>query len=231
MKERPILFSGEIVRAILSGRKTQTRRVIKPQPIDVDLVEILCNGKVHYRRPVNDKMLEEAESLPEYSTRSVVAGLIEHCPFGTIGDRLWVRETFWIAYYPNKDDDFPGGCLYRADKDVEEGIKSVGGVNWCPSIHMPRWASRIMLEITNVRVERVQDISEEDATKEGFIGEACNHTYTDPPGCCTDCMNTGFIEPPSMGFAMTWDSIYKQRGYGWYANPWVWVIEFKVVQP
>ena len=168
MKERPVLFSGEMVRAILEGRKTQTRRVIKPQPLWVGDPNVAF--KTHSANP---------------------KGII-NCPYGQPGDRLWVRETF--AGTKNT------GFAYRAT-DTAYGHK------WRPSIFMPHWASRINLEVVSVRVERVQDISIEDAYDEGM-------EWGDQ-GC-------GVLE-----FKNLWDSINLKRGYGWDANPWVWVIEFK----
>lgn len=173
MKERPILFSGEMVRAILDGRKTQTRRVIKPQgePYTIEDVDVL------------------------------------KCPYGIPGDRLWVRETFADL----RGMGFGHKWAYRAD--TPEGSESdrirIGyGVRWKPSIHMPRWASRITLEITDIRVERVQDITYIDAKAEGVEYEK---GYTDP----------------REAFATLWNSINAKRDYGWAMNPWVWIIEFK----
>jgi hypothetical protein len=210
MRERPILFSSEMVRAILDGRKTQTRRVIKPQPIDVDLVEILCGNKVHYRRPTDDPMIEEALKLPEYQVRSVIAGLKENCPYGKPGDRLWVRETWAWRYGKEKYKD-QRDIEYKATNEIGSGV-----IFWKPSIFMPRWASRIMLEIVNVRVERVQDISRNDCILEGLSSKISLNNY-----------GTGSIEKD--GYAVLWDSINAKRGYGWDVNPWVWVIEFKKV--
>lgn len=159
MKERPILFSGEMVRAILEGRKTQTRRIIK--------------GK----RDANGISIE----IPR---------------FGKIGDLLYVRETW--------SEDFDGRIQYRADTDGT-------GRKWKPSIHMPRRVSRITLEITNIRVERLNDISEEDSEAEGVSG-----TWTRD-------LNYKWH------FKKLWESL---NGAGsWEKNPWVWVVEFKVVQP
>jgi hypothetical protein len=164
MKERPIIFNSEMVRAILDGRKTQTRRVIKPQPGDIhrDLL------RINY-----------------------------HCPYGQPGDHLWVRETFQI------DDNYPDMVFYKAD-DLAGHIST----KWNSPIYMPRCDSRITLEITNRRVERVQDITEEDAMAEGVGRIAGLGEYR-------QC------------FKNLWDSINKKRDYGWDTNPYVWVIEFK----
>ena len=177
MKERPILFNGPMVRAILDGRKTQTRRVVKPQP----------ETKPH--NGVDDKWFSEYSDIKNL-------GFLKHtCPFGQPGDRLWVREAF--TEYPQK------GLLYKAD-----GCNKKLGVwwGWRPSIHMPRRASRIKLEVTDVRVERLQNISEEDIYAEG-------------------------IDTNSHDFMELWDSINAKRGHGWDANPFVWVVEFRRVEP
>lgn len=178
MKERPILFSGEMVRAILDGRKTQTRRVVKPPP------------------PSNSGGTSE------------IFALAKQCPYGQPGDWLWVRETWAPAATEGYDKRDDGGLIwYRAtDERVCMGP-------WRPSIFMPRQVSRIMLEITDVRVERLQDITEEDAKAEGV---AAWH----------DTANGTVYRPE---FEMLWDSINGKRGYGWDMNPWIWVIEFKKV--
>lgn len=191
-KERPILFSGAMVRAILEGRKTQTRRVIKPQPAAVWTEARMENGVACFGAP----HVKGISVLP--------------CPYGTTGDRLWVRET-WAVWGQFRDG--PGYC-YRADGNQH-------GVTWKPSIHMARRVSRITLEVTGVRVERIQDISEADAQREGW-----DLSNLDP-------MQT--YDPVSMRkarewFAGLWDHINGPRGYGWQANPWVWVVEFRRVE-
>lgn len=166
MKERPILFSAPMVRALLSGAKTQTRRVVKPQPYE--------NGS------------------PEHFS---ISELSKFCHYGQPGDRLWVRETFFGGY--------PGvaNTLYRA-------THADAAVKWRPSIFMPRQASRLTLEITGVRVERLTTISVSDAIAEGYDG-----SVDDP------------IDPSVKWYSRLWESI---NGAGsWAANPWVWVIEFR----
>ncbi|EPQ7144198.1 hypothetical protein N8V20_02120 [Enterobacter hormaechei subsp. steigerwaltii] len=205
MKEHGMIFNGEMVRAILDGRKTQTRRVMKVQPsdgfhpthngYDLDLnAHWYTPGVVDkngYLQPAKKYVFGVADENEGYA-----------CPFGAVGDRIWVRETF----SPVPDHEEPAGCsaiLYAADGNGPYG-------KWVPSIHMPRWASRITLEITGVRVERLNSISDSDASKEG---------------CCIADMESG--DCLSDVFARLWTSIYGDES--WKVNPWVWVIEFKVV--
>lgn len=218
MKERPILFSGEMVKAILAGRKTQTRRVLH-QPRRKDGIKL----------------------VPEL-LRSMGAG--HACPYGAAGDRLYVREMFCIesnfniehesVYPPPHNDGRPVNRVidhpvygdyweqahYKATDPAPElciaGLEEPG-VRWCPSIHMPRWASRIMLEIVNVRVERVQDISEADAMAEGSQEPSLVPIVS---ACWSE----------RQVYAKLWDHINKDRGYGWDVNPWAWVIEFKRIE-
>jgi hypothetical protein len=210
MKERPILFNAEMVRAILEGRKSQTRRAVKPQPKmryrslgACRLAERLTDGLIDGQRTF-DSLPESIPTHPEHG------GLIR-CPYGVAGDRLWVRETW--CYASAKDVK---KALYRADWPPHDY-----GPKWRPSIHMPRWASRITLEVVSVRVERVQDISEEDARAEG-----CDYDDGKPP--------EGFDEEDRpialLEFRNLWDSINAKRGLGWNVNPWVWAVEFKPLE-
>jgi hypothetical protein len=203
MKERPILFSAPMVRAILEGRKTQTRRLVGPR-------HVMCVGR------------------PE----------LADCPYGEPGDRLWVRETFaiecsvdgidqplphddgrphrrhhhehgeswWQQPHYRATDPAPELCI--TDKDGYE----VPGVQWKPSIHMPRWASRITLRVTSVRVERLQAITESDAWAEGVHPDWCG---VDEHG-------------PRASFSALWDQINGARA-SWDSDPWVWVIGFERV--
>lgn len=192
IKERPILFSAPMVRAILDGRKTVTRRPVKGAGL---------------------KWLEEF--TPEY----VADPANSLCPFGKPGDRLYVRETF------NRTN--PGGAegvyYYRADGEFPKcigGGKFTDSESWKPSIHMPRAASRILLEITDVRVERLQDITYEQAVAEGVHrGPLREWCASDEGGACH--------KYPVPAFRDLWQS----TGGDWDANPWVWVVEFKRVQP
>lgn len=199
MKERPILFSGPMVRAILDGRKTQTRRVIKPQPhAAADAFAWVARGK-HSRWTAQ----KDGKAI----------GLWFLCPYGGPGDRLWVRET-WCEFI----DDQGRAVACAADGWAECPAEDD---RWRPSIFMPRWASRITLEITGVRVERVQDVSETDAWAEG-ISIAKEQTWR-PLGSKEPYQPY----PPQMAFGALWDEINAKRGYSWESNPWVWVVEFK----
>lgn len=197
MKERPILFSGEMVRAILAGRKTQTRRVIRQR--DLDRMEGL--------------MLHDSEAEM-------------WCPYGRVSDRLWVRETFspGTLAIENKEAD---NICYRAGKCPcgDEGKYHWHGTKWKPSIFMPRWASRITLEIVSVRVERIQDISESDAKAEGITNPAeIAHLRA-----ITEKAGLQYC-PHKMAYSELWDELNEERGFGWDVNPWVWAIEFRRVE-
>lgn len=190
MKERPILFSGPMVRAILEGRKTQTRRIVKfPET----------------KRQVSGK---EAEALGFYSLEGKTHGLVS--PYGQPGDRLWVRET-WTRF---------GDIIsYKADEPVS-GFKY--DVKWRPSIHIPRWASRLLLEITALHIQRLQDISREDALYEGVrYSEAFGGYVTDDEG------NNFHLSDPVQSFCKLWCSINGPES--WDSNPWVWVISFEKI--
>ncbi len=184
MKERPILFSGEMVRAILEGRKTQTRRVVKPQPCEMNVWHgAIYDGEIDLNKT---PCMEPKKS-----------------PYGVPGDRLWVRETFCTgSFYDCFQED--GVICYRA---TGGNATESDCAAWRPSIHMPRRASRITLEVTGVRVERVQDISEDDAKAEGVSLEKWD-SYR-------------------VAYAELWSDLNAKRGFGWSVNPWVWVIEFR----
>ena len=206
MKYRPILFSGAMVRALLADTKTQTRRILKPQPF---------NGRpddeVH-KQMIENGALGQDESLTDLLNGAIDHGFIPEakCPYGQPGDRLWVRETFahHVQAIGSKHDE-DGPFVYAADGEFAKQYRL--GNKWKPSIFMPRWASRITLEITNIRVERLQDISEEDARAEGCWALG-------------DCECTAKRQ-----YQELWESI---NGKGsWDANPWVWVVEFRRIKP
>jgi len=230
MSTRPILFSGEMVRSIREGRKTQTRRVVVARGRDL--------------RPA--QLQDGRQWLTDHSRNPL--GLLIQSRYGYPGDRLWVRET-WAAdfYWPRLGggvrktwDEMPASfrgpkadpfVAFKADCAVwgfdtegrfvgpcgEADIRDYG--RWHPSIHMPRWASRITLEITDVRVERLQAITANDCIAEGVPSRGIDR---DGPCIASALM---YIDD----FQKLWDSINAKRGFGWDANPWVWVIGFRVL--
>lgn len=209
MKESPILFNGEMVRAILDGMKTQTRRAIP---------EKILEKYYSYDDWCDSVMPRDISCSRQYEKEY----FMDRFPFGKVGDRLWVRETFWHAlnWHTNINGELESHWDGRNVLGYDADGFSIGKRSCAkrPSIHMPRWASRITLEITNIRVERLQDISDEDAKAEG----------------APDYEEGVDAPPPDDGeykwsyqrsFQNVWDSIYKN----WSENPWVWAIEFKVI--
>lgn len=220
MKERPIIFNAEMVNAILSGRKTQTRRIVEPSMRTADVqFEIHQNADGSWK-PMH--LFNESHFDKNGSEQPI------KCPFGEVGDRLWVRETWSVVSHDFDDDGlmidyvpdrpakavhekpfgrgyYSGHTIYAADGGFTWGDDDgcVDGRScWKPSIHMPRWASRITLEITDVRVERLNSINDADMRAEGMRWKE--------------------------EFPCLWESIYGEES--WQANPWVWVIEFKRVE-
>ncbi|MGO0720039.1 morphogenetic protein [Klebsiella pneumoniae] len=231
MTERGMIFNAEMVRAILDGRKTQTRRIMKIQPE---------HSGLGLRRVIDSK--NGSDDGKYFWSLSDACGLKIRsksftCPFGSVGDRIWVRETFQgpLFDYDLMDSyckdptpfEKPEFCVYKADGvpapefyDADDELHCC----WRPSIHMPRWASRILLEITNVRVERLNAISEEDAAAEGV--PPAGSLLPDYPG--TFLTPKGDFATAKVAFQRLWESIYGAEN--WQANPWVWVIEFKRVE-
>jgi len=223
VKERPILFSGEMVRAILAGTKTQTRRLVRVDDTPITSKDVAANKRqlgipsdarnVRFTAGVYLKCDAPAGSM-------TVSARVE-CPYGEPGDRLWVRETHAL--------NVPGceqqrGVSYRADHQDPKGDGPANQMTWRPSIHMPRWASRITLEVTGVRVERLQAITAEDAKAEGVTVprcscEACSHTSAICPADATS-----YVE----GFRDLWCKINGPES--WKANPWVWAVGFRRVE-
>jgi hypothetical protein len=195
VKERPILFSAPMVRAILDGRKTVTRRPVKGSAL---------------------KWLEE------FASEFVALSANELCPFGQIGERLWVRETWYCDHFEvQKGPYLQPADMHDLDQSREDGelVYAADGLapyeqeqpTWKPSIHMPRWASRILLEITDVRVERLQDISREQCIAEGPDFPVADHL--------------------ARAWHVQFERLWNSTGGDWDANPWVWVVEFKRVTP
>ena len=242
MKERPILFGAAMVRALLDGSKTQTRRIWKlPNWAEWDLIE---GGEKK-----GQLIPKDAKMLGWYSVDEVA------CPYGQPGDHMWVREAWRVGAW-NEDEgeiaidyvadkcsrrewiqvpeksDFERYWIQSTDDATKAGLltNSEGNFNWSPggspcrgrpSIHMPRWAARISLEITNVRVERLQDINEVDAKAEGIAVDELGHAYRENDSVAWGSAKTAYAE--------LWESI---NGPGsWDLNQWVWVVEFKRVQP
>ncbi|HCT5932486.1 TPA: hypothetical protein OT246_002679 [Klebsiella pneumoniae] len=232
MKERGMIFNSEMVRAILDGRKTQTRRIMKVQPESNQLGLLLITdstkhsdiGKYHW-----------AESN---ATGNHVRSKLFSSPFGAVGERIWVRETWAEA-----GASAPDLKLYRANypehvPSIYENVPPAEEIRWTPSIHMPRWASRILLEITGVRVERLNAISEEDAQREGVHTEVWDQTVVARNYAARDEFfqfwsedMPHYVEMNQLyrsSFRSLWESIYGAEN--WQANPWVWVISFKRVE-
>lgn len=209
VKEHPILFSGPMIGAILSGVKTMTRRVMTPQP---KLERSTSDGKFYWL--FRSENHSQRSAWPEKGEPYWMA-----CPFGDVGDRLWVRESFF-DHGPLPGDDNgeytpkDARIEYRAtpwDRDNPE----FAGSGWKPSIFMPRWASRLALEITEERAEQVQQISEADAVAEGVDSVS----MAEVPRQATMTRRADYKQ--------LWDTINAKRGYSWESNPWVFVIEFK----
>lgn len=221
MKERPILFSAPMVRALLADTKTQTRRVVKlPHENPLGRWEVLPWGGPNGGR-TRDGQTVPFQNVIGHSRTGEIIG----CPYGQPGDRLWVRETF------RKIDGQTQPWIetdYRASYTHGDRLGDLMGMRpprWTPAIHMPRAASRISLEVTGVRVERLQDISYEDALAEGVHNMA--------PAVEDECIQSGETSEdfarrmrwPQRQYRLLWEQI---NGPGsWDANPWVWVVEFK----
>jgi len=230
MKEHPIIFSGPMVRAILEGRKTQTRRVVKlPGRMEVAALATPDEwnaGRADSRMRTWHDWNDESKAryhLVRLGTGGV-AGI--PCPYGIPGDRLWVRETWCQPTTQHLNLTHPARAhqvLYAADdgRERHENLMNWYQRNrdfkWRPSIHMPRWASRITLEVTGVQVQRLREISDQDAKAEGCPGEFWKD-------------GTMTLSPIAQ-FLRLWDSLNgKKPGHDWASNPWVWVIGFRVVK-
>jgi len=220
-----------MVRAILDGRKTQTRRVIKPQPKAIITTHGFWQSDDDgswawcYQTPVQDS------NLTWNDCRLLGNG---KCPYGKVGDHLWVRETWQVHQLdgPAGHKEFPN-ILYRADSSTRLLIDKCvwkyvrDESKWRPSIYMPRWASRIALEITDIRVGQVQNISAVSCYREGtYTAQNITTTYHGLH-CWSPEFEATFAK---QAFKLLWDSLNAKRGYSWDSNPWVWVVEFKQVK-
>lgn len=206
---KPILFNTGMVTALLEGRKTVTRRLIKPQPgADAKMAYTYAAGRKQDCGKWRDLQTGQQWNPPYHAE-----------------DVLYVRETWCLRYDGEK-------YFYLADKNTEreeDKLLDYADVRWHPSIHMPKEAARIFLKVKSVRLERLQDITDAEALKEGCTGLRCDHPGMDEHGC-VDCYNTGWLEPPVADFMYLWDYTIKPADlptYGWEANPWVFVIEFE----
>jgi hypothetical protein len=205
MKERPILFSAPMVRALLAGTKTQTRRVVKPAP-----------------QMITENTITTWDGPPtalQYQLERMGKG----CPYGQPGDRLWVRESLFLSKETDRHHYSATGLIGSAVDYEAEPPPSVGlPARSIPSIHMPRWASRITLEITSVRVERLQDISFADAAAEGlhYTSERLDRWSAD---------GSSWVATPQNAYRALWQDINGPDS--WAANPWVWVVEFRRLKP
>lgn len=206
MTERPIIFSGPMVWAILDGRKTQTRRLLKvPRGVDPNHWDFQYpEGSPGLR----DQAAQGAVNIIHWPLDSAEHAVIR-CPYGQPGDRLWVRETWALG--------IPIGASYRAKKIPVYAADGETFPRWRPSIYMPRWASRITLEITATRVERLQDIGEADARAEG-VAKATAYEFDTLDGPSSYATHRA-------GFIGLWKSIHGSKS--WDTNPLVWVVEFK----
>jgi hypothetical protein len=232
VKERPILFSGEMVKAILAGRKTQTRRAVRPQP-----EPFKARGNTYWAGKLLDGTLQDVEN-------DGLRRFLSTCPYGAFGDRLWVKESLVartcaygrkVAYAA--DDLF---CMKnRIEFETRGGGYRVEAPEWewkrdrLNAMYMPRWASRLTLEITGVRVERVQEITPDDVWAEGLPRGIYRHAIKGFHECDDGdeaLTPDGRAFPAVAAFGATWDAINCVRSggaYGWDANPWVFVISFK----
>lgn len=211
--EKPIIFSPAMVEAIMSGRKTQTRRVIKPQPPGegYELWTLMSTtgprkneGKLHWVKPDQERLNFIDDQYIFFT-----------CPYGHIGDKLWVRERW--AYIGDQNwqdasfDDWGNLWHYAtAEQDARDQLK------WKPSIHMPRRFARLILEVKDIRIEKLQDISESDAINEGIESQR---------GIYKDYLTEKFYRKPYQSFETLWCKINGQKS--WQSNPWVWVVEFE----
>lgn len=233
VRDRPILFSGPMIRAILDGKKTQTRRVVKPQPPQPEQVRAKAGIDFALFQRDDTPGIWYVEG-PVWAVRQLMDPPIPTpswtCPYGEPGERLWVRESFYcdhcfVGDYERTAAGSRSACeaewremvFYGEARDDWKGCEWDGGVPGLkPSIHMPRWASRLTLEMTDVRVQRVQEISEPDAYAEGI-----------ETGTVVQDFGMDHARP---AFRTLWDSLNAKRGHSWESNPWVWCLTFRRVE-
>ena len=215
--EKPILFSTPMVRATLDGRKTQTRRVIKPQPHSVPdgaYVDMYNKNPEHFTVWTRDHRMC-------LGCGGSIKGAAHWKPRYFPEDVLYVRETW--AFDTGDDDGYGiGSFVYRANNGEEAPCG-----RWRPSIHMPREAARIFLRVTDVRAERVQDITVEDCIAEGMD---CNSDINNPDPLTHENIKSWNHAHAQFLYQELWDALHAKRGFGWVKNPWVFVYEFEVVE-
>ena len=221
MAIKPILFNTDMVRAIMDGRKNCTRRIVKPQPDEKHTYPLGF---------VTDSTEKKEVGCFEFGINEYGGSIQYAKPQYQPGDILYVRETWGYPISLNTDKQY----VFRADKIAESGFKNDSHI-WHPSIHMPKKAARIWLNVTNVRVERLQDITETQTEEEGFLfTPPCLHqtgeNYCDIDGPCGSKIKYCDMSAGELFGKVLWDSTIKKSDidiYGWDANPWVWVIEFE----
>lgn len=250
MRTIPILFSTEMVQALNEGRKTQTRRVVKPRYSNTDLVmQDDKHGKrlVELQNDVPAPVRKQNEDGTFSTTHHIKAFAEVKCPYGQPGDVLWVRETWSETVNVNSQNEWPNrphivtdyrdypennvpwsAYIYRADGEWnwtdDDGFHTENSY-WKPSIHMPKAAARLFLKITDVRVERLQDISEADAVAEGCTEYGPFGEYRGAPRKVSSGMKNGAYDTPVEAYKSIWKSI--NGAESWVANPWVWVVTFE----
>ena len=214
-KSRGILFDPEMARAILDGRKTQTRRVIKPQP---EYEGLKTYGDSWAWRKSKDVWFSGVTTAQMVGAK----GLPLHCPYGPVGQLLYVKEEFFQAFRP---EGASNGVVYRADylKPTMLDPAVYNASYWQRAPFMPRVVARNWLRVTAIRAERVQDISDEDCWAEGINEDEWNEAEHYQVGGSP--LRGG--SPERCTFAALWDSIYEKCGYGWDANPWCWILTYE----
>ena len=247
MREYPIIMGAKSVRDIFAGLKGETRRVVNPQPYTL----YQFNGTQCPRNPSKFTINGKAKEIPD--------GLVK-CPYGKVGDRLWVKETWGVvshtfdenenicAWVPDRpctpitemkfgNGYYDGHVIYKSDGDFEWNAGDDCSIEtksaWNPAMYMPRLASRLTLEITGIRVKRLQDITIQDIRQEGIdIGTQCIDCMDmyGTPCCKDDESECGILDEVRYEYSTLWDSLNAKRGFPWSSNPWVWVIEFKKVE-
>ncbi len=235
-KSHPIIFSGPMIRALLEGRKTVTRRPMGLQPSLRDHVQVVPGftpqhyERVYFGRSGALNFVDELCWRKMEKTGEQQFEILQLCPYGVPGDELWVREGFCYAAPGGHDAREDGGQIWYRATDEGQVDSEWDGSPWKPSIHMPRWASRIKLPIKpdiGIRAERLQDITEDDAIKEGVTGPSTG-SYSDNCQAWSGKENISRTYARDV-FKVLWDGIYFHKPERqWDKNPWVWRVEFEV---